>query len=172
VGELMTEVAGEVADGLILHGFTTEKYVREVTMPSLERGFAKAGKTRADFEISGPLFVVTGTNDEEFERAKDGTKQQIAFYGSTPAYRGVLEIHGWGALQDDLNRLSKEGKWVEMGDLITDDILDAFAVIAEPEDIPKALLARYGDIVDRLMFYAPYQSDPDRWKQILAGFKE
>jgi probable F420-dependent oxidoreductase len=97
VGELMTEVAGEVADGLILHGFTTESYVRDVTLPALERGFAKAGKTRADFEICGPLFVVTGTNEEEIAAAREGTKQQIAFYGSTPAYRGVLEHHGWGA---------------------------------------------------------------------------
>jgi len=172
VGELMTEVAGEVADGMILHGFTTERYVREVTLPALERGFAKAGKQRADFEISGPLFVVTGANDQEIEAATAGTKQQIAFYGSTPAYRGVLELHGWGDLQDDLNRLSKQGQWVEMGELITDDILEAFAVIAAPEDIPKALLARYGDLVDRLSFYAPYQSDPDRWKEVLAGFKE
>ncbi|MSO79117.1 MAG: LLM class F420-dependent oxidoreductase [Acidimicrobiia bacterium] len=172
VGELMTEVAGEVADGIILHGFTTERYVREVTIPALERGFAKAGKTRADFDISGPLFVVTGTSDEEMERAREGTKQQIAFYASTPAYRGVLELHGWGAAQDELNLLSKQGKWVEMGELITDDMLEAFAVTAEPEDVPKALLARYGDIVDRLSFYAPYQSDPDRWKQVLAGFKQ
>jgi len=172
VGELMTEVAGEVADGMILHGFTTERYVREVTLPALERGFKKAGKTRADFEISGPLFVVTGTTDEERERAREGTKQQIAFYGSTPAYRGVLELHGWGEVQDELNRLSKQGKWVEMGDLITDDMLETFAVVADPEDVPKALLARYGDLVDRLSFYAPYQSDPERWKQVLAGFKQ
>jgi len=171
VGERMTEAAGEVADGLILHGFTTERYVREVTLPALERGFAKGGRQRSDFEICGPLFVVTGTNDEELEKARDGTKQQIAFYGSTPAYRGVLELHGWGDLQDELNRLSKQGEWVAMGDLITDDILEAFAVIADPEDVPKALLARYGDIVDRISFYAPYQSDPDRWKQVLAGFK-
>jgi probable F420-dependent oxidoreductase len=171
VGELMTEVAGEVADGMILHGFTTERYVREVTLPALERGFSKAGKTRADFDLSGPLFVVTGTSDEEVEAARVGTKQQIAFYGSTPAYRGVLELHGWGALQDDLNKLSKQGKWVEMGELIDDEMLETFAVIAEPEDVPKALTARYGDIVDRLSFYAPYRSNPERWKQILAGFK-
>ena len=95
--------------------------MREVTLPALERGFAKAGKQRADFEISGPMFVVTGTNDEEIERAMRGTKQQIAFYGSTPAYRGVLELHGWGDLQDELNRLSKQGEWVEMGELIDDD---------------------------------------------------
>ena len=172
VGTHMTEVAAEVADGIILHAFTTERYVREVTMPALERGFAKAGKSRDDFEISGPLFIVSGADEEQLEKAKQGTKQQIAFYGSTPAYRGVLELHGWGDLQDELNRLSKQGEWVAMGDLITDDILDAFAIVGEPEDIPKAMLARYGGIVDRLSFYAPYQSDPERWKQVLAGFRE
>jgi probable F420-dependent oxidoreductase len=172
VGERMTEVAGEVADGIILHGFTTERYVREVTLPALERGFAAAGKTRADFEISGPLFVITGTTDEEVEAARTGTKQQIAFYGSTPAYRPVFELHGWGELQTDLNRLSKQGEWVQMGALITDDIVDAFAVTAEPEDVPKALLARFGDLVDRLAFYAPYQSDPERWRAVLAGFEQ
>jgi len=172
VGTHMTEVAAEVADGVILHAFTTERYVREVTLPALERGFEKSGKQRSDFEISGPLFIVSGGNEEELEKARQGTKQQIAFYGSTPAYRGVLDLHGWGDLQDDLNRLSKRGEWVAMGDLITDEILDAFAIVAEPEDIPKAMLARYGDIVDRLSFYAPYRSDPDRWRQVLAGFRE
>ena len=83
-------MAGEVADGILLHGFTTERYVREVTMPALERGWARAGKKRGDFELSGPMFVVTGTNEHEYEAARKGTKQQIAFYGSTPAYRGVL----------------------------------------------------------------------------------
>ncbi len=171
VGERMTEVAGEVADGVILHAFTTRRYVEEVTLPALERGFARAGRTREGFEISGPLFIVAGTDEEEFVKARAGTKQQIAFYGSTPAYRGVLELHGWGDLQTELNRLSKQGEWVAMGELITDDILDEFAVVAEPEAVPKAMLARYGGIVDRLSFYAPYESDPERWKQVLAGFK-
>jgi probable F420-dependent oxidoreductase len=172
VGELMTEVAGEVADGMILHGFTTERYVREVTLPALARGWEKAGKSRADFEISGPLFVVTGATEQDFEKARAATKQQIAFYGSTPAYRPVLELHGWGDLQDELNRLSKQGEWVQMGELVDDDVLDAFAVVAEPEDIPKVLLERYGDLVDRISFYAPYRSDPERWKSVLAGFRQ
>src|SRR5712692_9605327 len=171
VGERMTEVAGEVADGILLHGFTTERYVREVTLPALERGWARAGRSRADFEVCGPLFVVTGTSDEELSKAREGTKQQIAFYGSTPAYRGVLELHGWGDLQGELNAASKRGEWTAMGELITDDILETFAVVATPEDIPKRLLERYGDLVDRLSFYAPYRSDPDRWKSILAGFR-
>jgi probable F420-dependent oxidoreductase len=167
VGEMMTEVAGEVCDGFLCHAFTTERYLREVTLPALERGAAKAGRTLADVEISGPAFVVTGTTDEEVAASKAGTKQQIAFYGSTPAYRGVLELHGWGDLQDDLNRMSKEGKWKEMGELITDDMLDAFAVIAEPEKLAAGLQVRYGDVVQRLSFYAPYSSDPDRWAAVM-----
>ncbi len=171
VGERMTEVAGEVADGILLHGFTTERYVREVTLPALERGWSRAGKQREQFELSGPMFVVTGTNEEEYEAARRGTKQQIAFYGSTPAYRGVLELHGWGDLQGDLNRLSKQGDWVQMGELVDDEILGAFAVIGEPEEIPAKLLDRYGDMVDRISFYAPYKSDPERWARVVEGFK-
>jgi probable F420-dependent oxidoreductase len=171
VGEFMAEVAGEVADGILIHGFTTERYLREVTMPSVERGLAKAGKSRADFEVSYPGFVVTGTNEEEVAKAAAGTRQQIAFYGSTPAYRPVLELHGWGELQPELNRLSKQGEWVQMGKLIDDDILHTFAVVCEPEDIPARVLERYGDLVDRISFYAPYKSDPERWTAVLAGFK-
>lgn len=170
VGEKMTEVAGEVADGILLHGFTTERYVREVSLPALERGWAAAGKAREDFEITGPMFIVTGTTEEEFATARAGTKQQIAFYGSTPAYRGVLELHGWGDLQTELNRLSKQGEWVTMGGLIDDDVLSTFAVTGEPEEIPKLMLDRYGDVLDRISFYAPYRSDPERWANILAGF--
>ena len=171
VGELMTEVAGEVCDGFICHGFTTERYLREVTMPALERGRAKAGKSMEGFEIVGPSFVVTGGNDEQREAASAGTRQQIAFYGSTPAYRGVLELHGWGGLQDELNSLSKRGQWVEMGDLITDEILNTFAVVGSPEQIAPELHTRYGDIIQRISLYTPYSSDPERWGGILAAIK-
>jgi len=171
VGERMTEVAGEVADGLLAHAFTTEQYLREVTLPALERGLAKAGKTRADIEISCPVFIVTGTTEEDRVKADRGTREQLAFYGSTPAYRTVLDRHGWGELQTDLNAMSKQGKWQEMGDLITDDMVETFAVVGEPEEIPKLVLARYGDVLDRVNFYAPYKSDPERWSKILAGFK-
>jgi probable F420-dependent oxidoreductase len=171
VGEKMTEVAGEVCDGFICHGFTTERYLREVTLPALGRGRAKAGKTFDGFEISGPSFVVTGTTEEEMAAAASGTRQQIAFYGSTPAYRGVLDLHGWGALQDELNGLSKQGRWKEMGDLIDDEILHTFAVVTEPEKVAAELGARYGDVITRISFYAPYASDPDRWRGVLEALK-
>lgn len=171
VGERMTEVAAEVGDGIFCHGFTTERYLREVTVPALERGRTKAGKSMDDFQIAGPFFVVTGTNDEEREAATRGTRKQIAFYGSTPAYRSVLELHGWGALQDDLNQLSKAGEWDRMGELIDDEVLDAFAVVAEPEEIAPALHRRFGDVVSRVAFYAPYDADPERWRGVLEAVK-
>jgi len=149
VGPLMTEVAGEVADGVIIHAFSTERYIRETTLPAIERGLAKAGKSRKDFEISYPVFVVTGSNEKELADAKVATRKQIAFYGSTPAYRPVLESIGVGELQDDLNKMSKQGRWDEMGTLITDDILNAFAVVGEPQTIAGQIKSRYGDIIDR-----------------------
>ena len=171
VGTLMTEVAGEVCDGFLCHGFTTERYLREVTIPALARGRAKAGKTMEGFEVMGPSFVVTGTNEEELASATQGTKQQIAFYGSTPAYKGVLDAHGWGGLQEELNALSKQGKWVEMGNLIDDEILNTFAVVGEPERIAPELTTRYGDVIHRISFYAPYRSDPERWQGVLDALR-
>lgn len=171
VGELMTEVAGEVCDGFICHGFTTEKYLREVTMPALQRGRAKAGKTMEGFEVVGPSFVVSGNTEEELAAAAAGTRQQIAFYGSTPAYKGVLDLHGWGGLHDEMNSLSKQGKWVEMGNLVDDEVLNTFAVVGEPEQIAPELLRRYSDVIQRISFYAPYKSDPARWAPVMAALK-
>jgi len=171
VGEMMTEVAGEVCDGFFCHPFTTERYLREVTLPALERGRAKAGKTMEGFEIAGPSFLVSGDDDAAIERAAVGIRQQIAFYGSTPAYRQVLDLHGWGALHDELNALSKQGKWVDMGELIDDDMLSTFAVVGEPERIAPELGKRYGDVITRVSSYFPYTGDPDRWRDVMEGIK-
>ena len=172
VGDLMTEVAGEVADGMILHPFTTERYVREVTLPGLERGFAKSGRTRRRLHAQPPGVrrhrhapTRSGTT------ARTGTKQQIAFYGSTPGYHGVLRLHGWEDVGTQLNELSRKGEWVAMGELITDEMLETFAVVAAPDALAAAILARYGEIVDRLNFDAPYKSDPEIWTSVLHQLK-
>jgi probable F420-dependent oxidoreductase len=170
VGERMTEVAGEAGDGMLVHGFSTERYIREVSLPALERGAAKAGKGRRDLVVSYPGFVVTGTNDKETEGADNAVRQQIAFYGSTPAYRPVLELHGWGDLQTELNTLSKRGEWVKMGELIDDDILNTFAVVCPLDQVASEVQRRFGGLVDRYSFYAPYKVDPEQWKDVLAGF--
>lgn len=160
VGELMTQVAGEVADGLLCHGFTTESYLREVTIPNVTRGLDASGRDRSAIELSLPAFIVSGATEEAMAAAAAGVRQQIAFYGSTPAYRGVLEHHGWGDLQTELNAMSKDGRWEDMGERIDDDMLAAFAVVAEPDRVADELIARYGDLVDRISFYLPYKADP------------
>ena len=166
VGPLMTEVAGEVADGVIIHAFTTEEYLRNTTLPALEKGFAKSGKTRADFEISYPVFVVTGQNEKEFEEAKVATRRQIAFYGSTPAYKPVLDSIGVGELQGELNTMSKQGRWEDMGELISEDIMHKFAVVGDADQVAAQIKTRYGDLVDRTS--AAYATMPreDRLKII------
>ena len=166
VGPLMTEVAGEVADGVIIHAFTTEKYLRTVTLPAIEKGLARAGRSRDDFEVSYPGFIVTGNTEEEFNASRQAVCKQIAFYGSTPAYAPVLGAHGWGDLQPELNGLSKQGRWDEMGTLITDDILEEFAVVAEINDVVEKFRNRYDGLVDRTMCSLPARDD-DHAKELL-----
>jgi probable F420-dependent oxidoreductase len=171
VGELMTEVAGEVADGLLVHPFSTERYLREVTLPALERGLAKSGRDLADFPISFSGLIATGDNNEALADATRRVRGQIAFYGSTPAYRGVLELHGWGDLQGELNTLSKSGEWERMGELIDDDVLNAFAVVATPHDVGAVVRDRFNDVVRRFSIYAPYALSDDARREVVVGLR-
>lgn len=162
VGPLMTEVAGEVADGLIAHGFTTEKYMREVTLPALGRGLERGGRDRRDFEVTCPVFVVSGADAGSREAARKAACQQLAFYGSTPTYRPVLELHGWGDIGRELTVLSKRGEWVKMGTLIDDEMLDAFAIVADPGDVADRLVERFGGAIDRVASTFSFASDEER----------
>jgi probable F420-dependent oxidoreductase len=145
----MTEVAGEVADGLIIHPFSNEKYIREVTLPAIDRGLAKSGRSRSDFEISYTPFMVSGKDEATFEAEKVAAKNRISFYGSTPAYKQVLGVHGWGDLQIELNALSKQGQWAEMSNLISDEMLNTMGIMADPAAIVPEMKQRYGDFTDR-----------------------
>ena len=171
VGELMTEVAGEVADGLLVHGFTTERYLREVTTPALARGLATAGRDPATFQVSYSGLVVTGRSDEEMDAARDAVKSQIAFYGSTPAYRGVLELHGWGDLQTELNALSRVGDWATMATLIDDEVLETFAVVAPVGEVASIVAQRFADVVDRFSLYVPYALDAEARREIVTDLQ-
>ena len=135
-----------------------------------ERGLAKAGKRREDFEISYSCFVVTGRDEAEFEAARTAAKKRIAFYGSTPAYKGVLDAIGVGELQGELNAMSKQGRWDEMGTLITDEILDAFGVVGEPAEIAPQMLERYGAFTDRTSASFPVSDAAER-EAIIASLR-
>ena len=161
VGAKMSALAGEVADGFMCHGFLTERYLREVVVPNLESGRATSGCDLEGFEISGLPFVVTGTTEEELAASAAGVRDQIAFYAATPAYRGVLELHGWGELQSELNAMTKAGRWTEMGAVIDDEVLNTFAIVAEPDDVAAEVLKRYGDVFTRLHLYLKTELDRD-----------
>lgn len=171
VGEKMTEVAGEVADGLLIHPFTTERYLREVTLPALERGLVTSGRTLAGFPISYAGLIATGGTDERRADAQTAVRGQIAFYGSTPAYRPVLELHGWGALQSELNALSRQGEWQQMGALIKDDMAAAFSISARPNEVGAEVIRRFGDVISRFSIYAPYVLDDDARHAIVASIR-
>ena len=150
VGPIMTRVAGEVADGLIIHPFSNEKYIREVTLPAVEEGLRRSGRTMDDFEISYTPFLISGKDEKTFEASKRAAMDRIAFYGSTPAYKQVLGVQGWGDMQPELNAMSKQGKWKEMGDMITDEMLNTFGVMGEPDDVVTEIIRRFGDITHRI----------------------
>lgn len=171
VGGHMTKVAGAVCDGLMPHPFTTDRYLRERTLPIVQHELSASGRALDDFSISFQGLVASGHTEEDMTVAIRRVREQIAFYGSTPAYHQVLELHGWGDLGAELNALSRtedDDRWVRMGELVDDEVLAAFAIVAEPDRVGDAVAKRYGDIVDRFNFYAPYAHDPDLWKPAIA----
>ncbi|MCX4090747.1 TIGR03617 family F420-dependent LLM class oxidoreductase [Nocardia sp. alder85J] len=154
VGEAMTRVAGEVADGFLCHGFTTARWIRERTLPALRAGRARSGADLDGFDIVATPFVVTGTAQQIAEGVPKA-RARIAFYASTPAYRGIFALHGWDGVNEALTALSKAGRWAEMPALITDEMLDAFVVVAPPAELPQRLADRFGGLLTRLSFTPP-----------------
>lgn len=171
VGPRMTKLVGEVCDGMIVHGFTTVPYFDKLTRPTVDEGLQAAGRDRSELEMFLPLFMIMGDTDEQLEDMTRKTREQIAFYGSTPQYRPVLEAVGAGDLQADLNELAKRGEWAQMAELIPSDVVEAFAVSGRPEDMPDLVKARWGDRVDRVSSYFGWPTDdPDRLREIAERF--
>ena len=153
LGPRINQMAAEVADGNLVMPFNSERHMRERTMPAIERGLASAGRSRGDIEIVVEVIVGVGRTDEELERAR-GVKSVVSFYGSTPNYRAVLDVEGCGELQEELNTLSKQGRWAEMSGLITDDLMHTIAVYGTPDQVAAEIVRRYGDC-DRVCAYFP-----------------
>lgn len=166
VGARMTEVTGEVADGLLAHPFLTERYLHEVMVPALERGRAKAGKGMEGFEIGLSAFVALDDADVE------AVRRQISFYGSTPAYRPVLDLHGWGELQTELNGLSKQGRWDDMVGLVDDEVLAAMCSVGTATEVAADLQRRYGNVAQRIRFNRPGEvPPPSRFAELVDAIR-
>ena len=172
VNPAMCRVAGEVADGLHVHPFNSPKYLREVVHPAVEEGLRRSGRTRADFTYVTSTFVIIGDSEAEQARARQAVRQQIAFYASTRTYEPVLAAHGWQDLVPHLHRKSVEGDWKGMADLITDEMVETYAVSGTWETIATRIKERYAGLLDRTAFYEPHQPglDDPRLPRVVREF--
>lgn len=169
VGPGMVGVAGEVADGLLVHGLTSRSYLDAVALPALEAGKARAGRAADAVDVCRQLFLVTGRDESEQAAAERTVRERLAFYASTAAYRVVLDCHGWGALQGRLAPLARRQAWEEMSALIDDEMLNTFAIVGAPEELPELILSRFGGTVQRVSFNVPFRRDPHRWAAVIAA---
>lgn len=171
VGPKMTEAAGEVADGLLLHPFHTARSLDQVTLPAIRRGLDASGRTLDDFTLSAQVIIVTGRDDAEREQAMAVARNQIAFYASTPAYRSVLEAEGRETLQPELRQMTKEGRWGDMAAKIDDELLNQIAAVGTPEDVAATLHERYGNLASRIAFASPFPIAAECSSEIIQGFR-
>jgi probable F420-dependent oxidoreductase len=172
VNPQLLQVAGEVCDGFQIHPLHTAQYVRQVIIPNLAAGAARAGRRRADLELTTSQFVIAGHTDAEIEAAKVPVREQVAFYASTPTYRVILDVHGWGEVGEQLSYHAARRQWDQMPALITDDMLEEFAIVGRWDEIPTRIKARYDGLLDRVTYYLPFVPGQDeaRWRQTVEAF--
>jgi len=162
LGPRMTEIAAEVADGVLVMPFNSARHLAERTLPAIDRGLVAGGRDAGDVEVICEAIVCTGRTEQQLESATRGVKGLLSFYGSTPAYKPVLDVEGWGDLQPELNRLSKQGEWAKMAGLVDDDVLRTIAVCGTPEECGRAIAERFGSCSSRVCCYFPgYDIPPD-----------
>ncbi|MGE2721004.1 TIGR03617 family F420-dependent LLM class oxidoreductase [Mycolicibacterium celeriflavum] len=151
LGPRLTRATAAVADGLLVMPFGSKRFLHEVTMPEVRAGLAESGRTLDDFALVPEIIVSVGTEDT----AHDAARRLLAFYGSTPAYRPVLDVHGWGDLQPELNAMSKQGRWQEMATLIDDEVLHTIAACGTPAEVAAHIRDRVAGVSDRVCLYQP-----------------
>ena len=171
LGPKMTEVAGEVADGIIMHPFNNQAFIEQHALPAVQKGLAKNAKPESGFIISLGAMIATGDSEEGMQAAKASIKGLLGFYASTPAYIPPMAAIGYAELQPEANRLTKEGKWEQLADLIDDTFFEAFCIYDEPQNIAGRIALKYGSIPDRLSLYTPYATSPGFWAPIIEQLK-
>jgi probable F420-dependent oxidoreductase len=171
VGEKTVEMVGEVADGLLVHPLNTPAFLEKITLPAVDRGLATSGRSRSDFTMAIQTLIITGETEQEYAHNRELVRGQIAFYGSTPAYRTVLDAEGWGDLQPELRKMTREGRWQDMQSLVTDEVLDRIATGGTPEEISARLKQRYNGVADRLALASPFPLPATCVKRIVSGLK-
>ena len=167
----MTKVAAEVADGMIMHPFSSEKYMREVTLPAIETGLANSGRQLSQFALDYAPMIATGLSEETITRAMGVLRDRIAFYGCTVAYKPVLDIHGWGDLQDELIQLNRQHRRADMAALISDEMLTTIGIVGPPEEVIQTMKQRFSGLISRTGFTAP-DIDDEQLRELLQQLRE
>jgi probable F420-dependent oxidoreductase len=152
----LARLAGELCEGFHVHPFHTPKYVEQVVKPAIAKGAGKVGRDPESVTLATSVFVVTGENEKEVEDQREKMRAQAAFYASTPTYRTVLDVHGWGEIGEKLGELARNKRWDEMPKQITNEMLRAFVVEAAPDEVGPALKERYKGLIDRVALYLPF----------------
>ena len=171
LGPAMTRMAAEVADGLLVMPFNSHRFVHDHTLPAVADGLAAAGRSSDDLEMVCEVIVCAGRTEPELAVAEAGVRGLLSFYGSTPAYRVVLEAEGWGDLQPELNALSKQGQWGAMAERIDPTMLRTLAVHGTPKQCAAQIVERFGAMADRVAFYLPYAADDGCVAEIVDALK-
>ena len=166
VNEHLCRVAGELCQGFHVHPFHTADYLRQIVLPNVKLGAEKVGRTRDAVQLSSAIFVATNESERE------AVRQQISFYASTPTYKAVLDVHGWGDASEKLGALAVRGKWSEMSALITDEMLNAVAIVTTPDQVAARIKERYAGLLDRITFYAPFTpQESAKWQALVKALK-
>lgn len=168
-GPKMTAVAGEVADGFLVHPVSSRRSLLELTLPAIEAGARRAGRDPKELEVVCVTTIVTGRNEEELARSRSAVRKQLAFYGTTPAYLPVFELHGYGALHPELQRLAREDRWQEMAGLVDDELVETIAVVGEPDEIAPKIVERLAGISDSVSLVNNRAPDPLHFAEVVAG---
>jgi probable F420-dependent oxidoreductase len=170
LGPKMNAMAAEVADGILVMPFNSDRHMRERTWPAIKSGLRASDRTRADIEVTAEVLIGVGRNDEELEAARN-VRRTLSFYGSTPAYRAVLETEGWGPLQEELNVLSKRGEWRTMATLISDEMVETLAVHGTPDAVAAEINKRFGDCDRICAYFSGYEASDDLVADLVAAMK-
>ncbi len=170
----MCHLAGEISDGFHVHPFHTRRYLREVVLQSLAEGAAGVGRGLSDIDVSSAVFVVAGDSQAETDAAVGFVRQQVAFYGSTPSYQAVMDLHGWSDVGEKLGRMATHKRWDEMSALVTDEMVAEFAILCSWDELPEKIHEKYEGLLDRITLYRPFdpRQDQERWAKICAAFDQ
>jgi len=167
----MCRLAGELCDGIHVHPFNSPRYIGEVMLPAVREGAEKSGRSPDRIKLSATVFAAVGLDSEEVERNAEAVRRMIAFYASTPQYRGVLALHGWEHVGEELSRLARERRWDEMPKLVSEEMMREFSVSGRPSEVAQEVVRRYRGLLESVCISSPFDGRSPWWAELVRSFR-